>query len=106
MNWIGLGRGWDLGVWGQGLTIEIGLDWFTPAVHVLGEGQVAPPDLHWVQDVYVGIVDLLPLYEALGRHHPHPELWALPGPSHYDAPEMSLKCIVLDKEVLHLEMEG
>ena len=37
----------------------------TPAVHVLGEGQVTPPDLHRVQDVDVGIVDLLPLGQAV-----------------------------------------
>ena len=32
---------------------------------MLGEGQMTPPDLHRVQDVDVGIVDLFPLDQAV-----------------------------------------
>ena len=57
-----------------------------PAEHVLGELQVAPPDLDGVEDVDVGVVDLLPRLQCSGRHHPHAEP-QLPGPAHHaDAP--------------------
>ena len=57
-----------------------------PAEHVLGELQVASPDLDGVEDVDVGVVDLLPRLQSPGCHHPHAEL-QLPGPAHHaDAP--------------------
>ena len=53
-----------------------------PAEHVLGELQVASPDLDGVEDVDVGVVDLLPRPQRPGRHDPHAEL-QLPGPAHH-----------------------
>ena len=42
--------------------------------HVLGVCQVLLPHLHRVQDVDVGVVDLVTRGHGLGGHHPHPEL--------------------------------